>query len=143
MGFPTAFFVKPLTNEGKKMAINYKKKPFPMVYPLLKRFLKLKNKVHWPNRDVYIRGYECYPQVFITSHTWPYLKWGLPFGIINFQVVTRPTIGASNATLVLGLLKFLGHHIRPSLSSLEVWLWIPRNSFEEEEATNFAERYLK
>jgi hypothetical protein len=143
-GIPNGFFVKRLTNEGKKKtAIDYKERPFPTVYPLLKRFLKLKNKVEQSDGDVYIRGHECYPQAFVTSHTWPYHKRGLPFGIIDFRVLTRPTAGAGDAAPVLGLLKFLGNHMRPSLSGPEVWLWIPGNSFEEEEATTFTKRYLK
>jgi len=52
---PNGFFVKCLTNKGKlKIAINYKEKLFPIVYPLLKRSLKAKNKVEWIEGEVYI-----------------------------------------------------------------------------------------
>jgi len=141
---PNNFFIKCLTNEGKKKtAINYKEKPFPTVYLLLKRFLKLKNIVDQPNEDVYIWRHECYPQAFVMSHTWPYLKQGLPFGIIDFRVVIRPMASTSDAALVLGQLKFLGHHMRLLLFGPKVWLWILGNSFEEEEATTFTKKYLK
>jgi len=58
-------------------------------------------------------------------------------------VVTKLMAGASDVAPMLILLKFLGHHMRPSLFGPKVWLWILGNSFKEEEATTFAEKYLK
>jgi len=61
-GILNGFFIKCLTNEGKKKTIiDYMEKPFPTIYPLLKRFLKMKNKVNQLVEEVYIRGHECYP----------------------------------------------------------------------------------
>jgi len=84
-GIPNGFFIKRLINKGKKKtAINYKEKPFPTVFPLLKRFLKLKIKVDRLDGDVYIKKHECYPHAFVTSYTWPYLKWGFPLASLTF-----------------------------------------------------------
>jgi len=71
------------------------------------------------------------------------MKWGLSFGIIDFWVVTRSMARSIDIALVLGLLKFLANDMRPLLFSLEVWLWILGNSFEQEEATSFAKKHMK
>jgi len=141
---PNDFFVKLLTNKGKKKTTtNYKVNLFLTIYPLLKRFLKIKNKIDLLDGEVYIQRHECYLQVFIMSHTWPYLKRGLLFRIINFRQLTRLTTRFGDFVLVLPLLKFLTNQMRPLLSAPKVWLWILWNSFKQEEAIAFAEKHLK
>jgi len=66
---PHNFFIKTLENKGKKKrAINYKEKPYPMVYSMLKRFLKMKNKVDWQRGSLHPGSQMLSPSICYKPH---------------------------------------------------------------------------
>lgn len=140
---PNEFFKKRLTNEAKnKRAVDFTEK-YPTICPMLERFLKLKNRINHPRGGVCIRGHSIEPMSFTKNHRWEYVDRTLHLAIIDFRQVPKPLPGTSNNSIALSLLKFLGDHLRPSMSSPTIWLWIVGDAFDLERVTAFAATHMK
>jgi len=142
---PNRFFVKWLTNEGKKnTTANYQETQRLFgVFFMFKTFLKLKKKVLPLERDVYIYGHQCYPQALVMKHHWLYLIRELGLAIINFQILPRPHAGSGNNLPCLPLLNYLLHHLKLTINTPNVWLWIVSSQFDLDTAKRFASLRLK
>ena len=138
---PNEFFKKRLTNEAKnKRALDFLEK-YPMISPMLQRFLQLKNRC--PGGGIYIQGHNVESMSFTKSHRWEYVERTLHLAIIDFRQVPTTEPGTSHSSVALSLLKFLADHMRPSMSTPTIWLWIVGDAFDFDTVVSFAATHMK
>ena len=141
---PNEFFKKRLTNKAKnKRALNFLEK-YPTISPMLQRFLQLKNRIDRPGGSIYIRGHTVEPMSFTKSHRWEYVERTLHLAIIDFRQVPKPLPETSHSSVGSSSpLKFLADHMRPSISTPTIWLWIVGDAFDFDSVVSFAAMHMK